>query len=363
MTPTDGHFHRQLAHWLLRSLPRGAARQVGTLSVGIASDVGIVRFENEDRVAACRARDKFGHHFVVVAVADGIGGMQDGMECAATAIAAIFETVYREATTGAGRPALWLEKALNTANELVHNYYGGKGGTTIAVTLVGDVGRACWATVGDTRIYEFKGQELVQLSKDDTIAGQLGRSNEDSPEQSLLLQYVGMGSGLVLSITEFDRREDRQLLLCTDGVYFVSPDRKLLKQVLGTARKLDAAAAPRRLVEIAKWAGGPDNASAAVISFPDNLATGISYPAPGIEVWDSYGEIFFVLGHNEQGADAAHPEQPRPHVRPKAKKAKKTPAKSGQSKSSKKKGGSAAVEPDNDTDALPQVQLSFSNDN
>jgi len=288
--------------------------------------------------------------------------MRDGKECAAIAIAAIFETVYREALRGTGRPALWLEEALSRANELVYDYYRGKGGTTIAVTLVGEVGRACWATVGDTRIYESKGQELVQLSKDDTIAGQLGRSNEATPEQSLLLQYVGMGDGLVLSITEFDRREERQLLLCTDGVYYVSPDRRLLKQILDTAQKMDAAAAPRRLVEIAKWAGGPDNASAAVISFPNNLSIGTSDSPASMEVWDSNGEIFFVLSSNERGADANHPEQPQPQVRPKAKKTKRSPANGGKSKSSKKGGEIPAVETDNDTDTPPQVQLSFSND-
>lgn len=364
MRPSLGLLHHQLANWLLRPTPRGAARQAGSLAIGIASDVGNVRSENEDRVAVCRAKDRLGQQFSVVAIADGIGGMRDGMECAAIAIATIFETVYREAQRSTSNPAEWLEKGLVAANQVVHAYFAGKGGTTAAVVLLGEANLSYWASIGDSRIYELKADELIQLSKDDTIAGQLGRESYETSEQSLLLQYIGMGPELVVSVKEFNSRENKQLLLCTDGVYFISPDRRLLKQVLDTARRLDTNIAARRLVEMAKWAGGPDNATAAVISLPSNLESAPYMPEVHMEVWDTHGEIVFahVPVDNENYSHSTERTAPPPN-QTKAKRVRKPPSASNKTKSVKKTAKKVADnEPVNDSHDSSQVQLKFSSD-
>ncbi|MBP3983768.1 protein phosphatase 2C domain-containing protein [Pseudoxanthomonas helianthi] len=327
----------------------------------MASDIGSVRDRNEDRLAVCRAADRYGNSYVLAVVADGIGGLRDGMQCAAISVATIFEAVYVEAQIGQSKPAAWLERALMAANERVYGSYGGRGGTTVAAVLFSEVGRPCWASVGDSRIYAYKDSVLEQLSKDDTIAGQLGRYDDEILERSFLLQFVGMGQELVLSIAEFDKKDEQQILLSTDGVYFVSPDKRLLTQVLNAGRGVDEGVIARRLVEIAKWAGGPDNASAALISAPLPFPASKEKLENCMEIWDSFGDALLtfhtVTERNRQ--EQSTPEEAAVAQKSKPKRARKQAQKSGSTKTSKKP-RKGRIQEDLIEEQAPQVQLSFS---
>ena len=58
---------------------------MASAAAAVATEVGGVRADNQDRVAIARIRDRTGRTFVVAGLADGIGGMRDGAECAAMA--------------------------------------------------------------------------------------------------------------------------------------------------------------------------------------------------------------------------------------------------------------------------------------
>ncbi|QHE84900.1 hypothetical protein [Hydrogenophaga sp. BPS33] len=92
-----------------RTAPSGV-RRVAPLKAAVASDVGVVRDENQDRVAIVRGCDGAGSIFVVAALADGIGGMKNGAECASLTLGTFLEAMVGEAQHMC-EPREWLWRA------------------------------------------------------------------------------------------------------------------------------------------------------------------------------------------------------------------------------------------------------------
>lgn len=312
MAPFEGMFDRQLSAWFLRPLPTGGARSAGPHNIGIATDTGLARLENQDRAATCQACDKFGHKFVLSMVADGIGGLQAGAQAASIALAVMADSVYQSALLAQTKPSAWLEKAIKDANEFLHGKYRGKSGTTLTAVLVTQAGKSCWASVGDSRLYEYSSNKLTQWSIDDTLAGIRGIQQEDAiSEQKMLLQHIGIGPDLVVKVHEFDKKEPRKLLLCSDGTYFVSPDGRLFAKFLETGKDLPQPVVARRMVEVSKWAGGPDNSSAILIDLPLDLESLRGEDVGLLNVWDSFGEMTYLV-NIESRTQPFKPQSPRP---------------------------------------------------
>ncbi|HFP9928442.1 TPA: hypothetical protein ACHOT2_002999, partial [Escherichia coli] len=67
--------HEHIHGWLHRKNIASSVRRVSTLPVAIATDIGLVRKENQDRVAILKFRPSSkAKDIVVVALADGMGG-------------------------------------------------------------------------------------------------------------------------------------------------------------------------------------------------------------------------------------------------------------------------------------------------
>lgn len=289
----------QLTAWLLRRTATAGVRRVVSLSAAIASEIGNVRNENQDRAVISRGWDKQGRDFTVVAVADGIGGMRDGATCAAMAISTFLTTMYQHAQGGSDSSEDWIRKAVTAANKTVFAKFHGDGGATLVALLIRPGYSACWLSVGDSRVYRSTGKNLTQISVDDTIAGQLGKSHEAMPEQSQLLQFVGMGDELEPHIakleplpTKFDHELADAVVLTTDGVHFLDPSTGLLGQIVSNAP--DPGMCVKRLVDLAKWCGGPDNATVAMIAVSANQAPDERPPYLCLEVWDAFGELQII---------------------------------------------------------------------
>ncbi|GAB3748937.1 hypothetical protein GCM10028795_13320 [Lysobacter olei] len=231
-----------------------------------------------------------GQAFAIAAIADGIGGMKEGASCASNALAELFASAFRHAQRGE-LPEICLEWAVRDANGLVHSQSRLNGGTTLVALLLVEGYGAYWTSVGDSRLYRASGAKLVQLSKDDTIAGQLGRQADIALEQSKLLQFVGIGEPLEIRVEQVDAGADDMALLTTDGVHFLERSGGVFGLVAHNSQ--DVGTCVRRLTELARWAGGPDNASALAIPFFPDLG---KHPIPPqcLDVWDPFGEIRIV---------------------------------------------------------------------
>jgi PPM family protein phosphatase len=277
----------QLTAWLMRQTATSGVRRVAPIAAALATEVGEVRSENQDRIAMARGRDGLGRPFAIAALADGIGGMRQGADCAALALGSLFSCIASEAQTSVdGR--LWLLRAMQQANNAVHAKLHGEGGSTLAAVLVAGDGSTYWASVGDSRVYLVSGMKLQQLSTDDTIAGQLGRGAEAGFEQSKLIQFIGIGKPLEAAVSRLDHHAKGAVFLTTDGVHFLDSTPWFSQLIKHAA---DPGICVRRLVELSKWCGGPDNASAAMVTLGAAITDGIPGIEGCLEVWDPFGEL------------------------------------------------------------------------
>lgn len=306
MNPVSPSIQSQLTAWLLRKTATSGARRVAPLRAAVASDIGCVREENQDRAVISRGKDREGQEYAVVAVADGIGGMREGANCAAITLSSFLTSMYQHAQLGADSSEEWLRRAVNAANQAVFTRFRGDGGSTLVALLVRPGQPVFWLSVGDSRVYRSTGRDLTQISVDDTIAGQLGKNAEATFEQSKLLQFIGMGDEMEPHIADLDVEPVDALVLTTDGVHYLAPRSGWLGQIVGNAP--DPGLCVKRIVDLAKWCGGPDNATVAIISLPADMESGNQPPYQCLEVWDAFGELQIIT--NDASSIARHQEAP-----------------------------------------------------
>lgn len=294
MNTSPSLIENQLTTWLLRRTPANGVRRVASLSAALASDVGNIREDNQDRAIVVRGRDQKGREYVLAAVADGIGGMRDGGSCAAMTIGAFVAAVDRLAQTDgrSDHPEDWLREGAYAANAAVFSKFRASGGSTLVALLIRPGARPHWLSIGDSRVYCMNDGALTQTSIDDTIAGQLGKSPEDTTEQSRLLQFVGMGTDLEPHIAMLDADSTDAAILTTDGIHYLSSSPGWLGQII--RHSPDPGVCVKRLVDLAKWCGGPDNATVAMIAFPVDIQAETRLDYPCLEVWDAFGELQLI---------------------------------------------------------------------
>lgn len=290
-----------MASWLGREKPARSTNSLPDSSVSLATDIGLAREENQDRVAAIRMPSfrPNGKPSMLIAVADGMGGLRDGAKCAEIALAALFS----EAISGSFASTTdRLEAAVNAANRAVYQYAGGQGGSTLSAILLENEIEVIAANVGDSRIYSFSASndsELARLTVDDSLEEAVGGYGRD------LLQFIGMGPELRPHLCQITKIPD-QLIVTTDGIHNV--DHTLLLAIIRHSPSLRSTA--ERLTAIARWHGGLDNASLAVLSPQAFMATPSSNGHEFLQLWDPYGSLDIIpppLNRLEHGKEAANP--------------------------------------------------------
>jgi PPM family protein phosphatase len=292
----------KLAAWFMRRTAPSGVRRVAPLKGAVASDIGSVRDENQDRVALVRGCDRSGDAFILAALADGIGGMKKGGECAAVTLATFIESIVTDALLSSD-PRDWLARGAYSANRAVHARHIGDGGSTLVAVLLAKGRPPLWLSIGDSRVFQAGDGKLHQLSRDDTLEGQLGKPNEGRRPD--LLQFVGIGDVLEPHI-EVISGVGGTILLTTDGVHFIDAD--YLAKVVHHAPDLGLCA--RRLTELAKLLGGPDNASVAALSL-DALAAidAETYLDGSYEVWDPFGDLQVIFDRGPRRYASTSPQK------------------------------------------------------
>jgi PPM family protein phosphatase len=258
----------RIASWLSRAGPERSVNQCFDLPIVLATDIGLQRSENQDRVAALRigTRTSGGQPLIAVAVADGMGGMRDGGKCATLALSSFFYalTIYRGHDIQRRANA-----AISYANDEVFRFAAGKGGATLSSMLLDHELRPFIVNLGDSRIYGFgAGTKVERLTRDDSLAEAVGGHGRD------LLQFVGMGEGMQPHVQAI-ATGIRNLAITTDGIHFVEPP--TLQNILSHTIELKSAS--ERLAALARWCGGPDNASSAMV----DLQSLLEHKPPSIE--------------------------------------------------------------------------------
>ena len=136
-------------------------------------------------------------------------------------------------------------------------------GTTMTVALV-DGGRVWIGHVGDSRAYLIREGELSQLTDDHSLVGELVRSGklapeeaETHPQRSVITRALGTDPDVDVDTITIETRSGDLFLLCSDGLYSMVGNDRILELVERNRRDLDVAA--KALVAAANKGGGDDN--------------------------------------------------------------------------------------------------------
>ena len=238
-----------------------------------------MRETNQDRVCE-EATSLFGEPAIVLAVADGMGGMRAGDKAAEIAI----ETVRRYAkeifpVLPHSREALRssMGEMYQEANRRIWEYGQAQNSEGMGTTLVCCVafdGRFLAANAGDSRCYYINNFEARQLTEDHSRVQELvsmGAMTEDaarrSPFRSQLTNSLGEPHEIRVDLIPPGTNygvidEDCVLLLCSDGLHGEVSEEDLRRQAHGTD---DLKTACDNLIALAVQRGSTDNVTVAAV--------------------------------------------------------------------------------------------------
>jgi protein phosphatase len=205
-----------------------------------------------------------GDRGLLVAVCDGMGGQNAGEVASSMALEAL-EAEMQRLSDACPRPELF-EKAVEAVNKRVwteaslHPDLSGMG-TTLTAALICQ-SRVLIAHVGDSRAYFARNGRVDQVTRDQSIAGQLVASGtmteeqaQESPFRHVLLQAVGLKKTVEIALDGVDLVPGDTLLLCTDGLSGKVGVQDLVAHLAGD----DLPAIADALVALANERGGEDN--------------------------------------------------------------------------------------------------------
>ena len=217
-----------------------------------ASDRGRQRQGNEDN---------FFVRSPLFVVADGMGGAQAG-EVASQMAVDSFDQGLPD-----GTPAEGLTQLVEAANRAIHERSQSDAqragmGTTVTAAYVGEEDVTI-AHVGDSRAYLLRDGDLIRLTRDHSLVGELverGKLTEEQaethPQRSVITRALGPEPDVAVDVKAYHARGGDRFLLCSDGLTSMIPEARV-KQILEGTEALEEAG--RELIAAANDAGGRDN--------------------------------------------------------------------------------------------------------
>ena len=246
------------------------------LTVGVATDVGLVRDHNEDTAMADRT---------LFVVADGMGGHAAGEVASRIAADTMGEL--------AGRAQLQVEDVLiqlELANPRIrasagrHPEQAGMGTTVAGLAVVTSDGLDHWAVfnVGDSRVYCYLDGVLTLMTVDHSHVRELvdlGAITEADmarhPLRNLITRSLGTAATVVPDLWVLPPQPGERFMICSDGLSNELSSEQIRELIEANVTAQGAADA---LVRAAVLAGGRDNVTVIVVG----LDRGHSDPDAGI---------------------------------------------------------------------------------
>lgn len=243
------------------------------LWVGARTDTGRVRANNQDAIGTWKDLPQtipFEDSGYLFAVADGVGGNEQGEVASALAIETLFHTYYGDDTTEIDKA---LKRAVRLANEAVYERgLSQSEDRAMGTTIVAGVIRGTTLTVanvGDSRAYLARGRaQMAPISKDHSLVAEAVRAGQMTPEQAkssrqrnVITRALGQRQKVDVDIFEVDLLADDVVLLCSDGLHGIVEDAEM-KQIVQALAPEEAA---NELVDLANTRNASDNVSAVVV--------------------------------------------------------------------------------------------------
>lgn len=251
---------------------RRLLRDRSAIEVGVCTDVGRVRSENQDAYGVYPEEVSDADVDRIFIVADGMGGHAHGREASHAAVRIVQRVFDEEADRDAeGR----LQHALEAANHYIYTSSNESGlvqrpGTTCtALAWVG--GRLFIGHVGDSRAFRLRRGHIEQLTTDHSWVNEMERegllTEEEAqvhPRRNTLTRAIGTSRSVDVEVVQVGQpRAGDTFLLCSDGLADV--DRDEMQRIVRSEDTLQDAS--ERLVHEANALGGHDNVTVMLVRF------------------------------------------------------------------------------------------------
>ncbi len=231
------------------------------------TDVGCVREDNQDSYAFHNLDDEM----AVMVVCDGMGGEQAGNVASAVAVETFSAAVEAELASGVPddpeRREDVLASACQRANRRVYELardnpkYRGMGTTLVAVLVLPE--ESYVVNVGDSRCYLLENGTIRQITVDHSVVQLLVDRGEITveearihPKKNLITRALGVERTVSYDLIRVENEPGSRLLLCSDGLSNVLPDKVLVQEA---RREADPELLCRRLLSMTLEQGAPDN--------------------------------------------------------------------------------------------------------
>ena len=245
------------------------------------------RKEQQDRVAILPHARRKGVALAVVA--DGMGGHTGGA-LAAEQVVHTAKTNLDQFLGADESPQQMLRNSMQEAHTMIKasRFMNEKDPHSTAVMLLLQPGRVTWGHCGDSRLYHFRGKQLVRRTVDHSYVEHLVATGKITAQQALthpnrnvLLASLGGQEDPRVSLDEVtELTAGDTFVLCSDGLWGYFDDGELATLVADNS----ARQACELLIDKARQRanGGGDNLSLAIIKLIGALPPQKASPAPGL---------------------------------------------------------------------------------
>lgn len=237
------------------------------------SDTGNVRKQNQDYY---RIEQLTGGALLAV-VCDGMGGAKAGnvaSKLACEVFAGEVKRSFRPEKSPKEQESM-LREAAALANRSVFEHsqlneeFSGMGTTLVAVLILKSLS-ALVLNIGDSRAYLLNSDGVRCVTVDHSLVELMVQRGEITPEQAknhpgknLITRAVGTEPQVSADVFPLQLGKNDCILLCSDGLSNQMADQEILFEVIHGAHKSDCC---RRLLQIAKERGAPDNVTSVLIA-------------------------------------------------------------------------------------------------
>lgn len=193
-----------------------------------ATHAGNVRTVNQDRFLIKKDTSST-KQTVLIALADGMGGLADGEKASSLAMEAL--NLWWEKRN----PTVALEQTSESLDAIIYEihrqiYYlsaetGQQTGSTLSLLYIQD-GKYLIKQIGDSRVYCLENKRIYQLTTDQTWCNFMIRTGKLTPSEAgqhrlrhALINALGVSSELEIATEQGNLRRGSIYLLCSDGFY------------------------------------------------------------------------------------------------------------------------------------------------
>ncbi len=264
--------------------PTGKPLELPQFIAGCGQSVGKQRDHNEDALFTLTTNlvsDTTQLPFGLYMIADGMGGHQHGEIASGLAVRAMANHVVSKLymplfgltgeQTEESLQEIMLAGVLEAHRSIMKDAMGG--GTTLTAALI--MGNQMTVThMGDSRAYViYQDGRMQAITHDHSLVmrlQELGQITAEEasvhPQRNVLYRALGQGEPFEPDISTFPLPRAGYLLICSDGLWGVVPERELFNIITTSPNPHQAC---QGMIDAANEAGGPDNISAILVKLPD----------------------------------------------------------------------------------------------